>query len=138
ITNQTVSGTSARALTRCRHQCATPSLAEPRPIARPSGERIGAWVWGSAMSIRPMRNADHPCNDGQDGGDGEHRPAAGINAVQLEPMAGVPPQMPDAVAQVIEQREAPAEQQYEADPGAEKALDPGIWIWPIGGGPQPP
>src|SRR5438094_4659375 len=133
ITNQTVSGTSARALTRCRHQCATPSLAEPRPIARPSGERIGAWVWGSAMSMSPMRNADHPSNDSQGGGDREHRPAAGIDAVQLESMAGVPPQMSDAVAQVVEQREAPAEQQHQSQPRTEKALDRGIGCRRIGG-----
>ena len=32
------------AVTRCSRQCSTPSLAEPRPSARPSGERDGFLV----------------------------------------------------------------------------------------------
>src|ERR1700704_941335 len=90
------------------------------------------------MSMSPMRNADHPCNDGQGGGDREYGPTAGIDAVQLQPAAGVPPQMPDAVAQMIEQREAPAEQEQEANPRAKKALDRGIRFGSIGRGAEPP
>src|SRR5438067_13214106 len=89
------------------------------------------------MSMSPMRNADHPCDDGQGGGDREHRPTAGIDAVQLESAAGVPPQMPDAVAQMIEQREAPAEQQHQSQPRAKKALDRGIRFGSIGRGAEP-
>ena len=39
-------------------------------------------------------------------------------------MAGIPDQMPDAVAQMIEQRRAPAEQQNDPEPGAEKIVRP--------------
>src|SRR5215469_11880773 len=37
-------------------------------------------------------------------------------------MAGIPDEMPDAVAQMVEQRRAPAEQQYDPEPRAEKIL----------------
>src|SRR5229473_7922487 len=45
--------------------------------------------------------------------------------------------MPDAVAQMIEERDAPAEQQQQSEPRAQKTLDGGIGFWPIGGGAKP-
>src|SRR3546814_9341030 len=36
------SGTRAMAVTRCTHQCCTPSLAEPRPRTFFSGSRMGS------------------------------------------------------------------------------------------------
>src|SRR3954471_17993764 len=126
MTNHNTSGTSAIEVTRNAHQCSTPSFAEPRPIARPSGERIGARKRWSAISIAPAGQADEPGGDCQHGGRGQNRPAAGIDALQFEAAAGVPPQMPDAVAEMVEQRHAPAEQQDQAEPGTEKTLHPGI------------
>src|SRR5439155_17392532 len=131
ITNHSVSGTSASAVTRCRHQCSIPSLAEPRPIARPRGERIGARVWGSAKSVAPVGHANHPDEDRQHRGGGEHCPAAEIDTLELKTAPSVPPQMPDAVAQMVEQRGAPAEQQHEPEPRAEEALHAGMGLWPV-------
>src|SRR5713226_7899362 len=120
ITNHSASGTSASAVTRWAHQCSTPSLAEPSPIARLNGERMR----GVAISSAPIGDAGDPGDDGQRCRPRDHCPAAGIDALQLEPAPGIPPQMPQPVAQMVEQRNAPAEQQNPADPRAEKCLDP--------------
>src|ERR1700680_3252951 len=104
ITNHSASGTRASAVTRRAHQCSTPSLAEPSPIARLNGERRR----GVAISPSPMGDAGDPGNEGQRRGPGNDRPTAGIDALQVEAMPGIPPQMPQPVTQVIEQRNAPA------------------------------
>src|SRR5579863_1249684 len=119
MTNHSTSGTSAIAVTRWAHQCSTPSLAEPSPIARPKGDLIGGRRRGVAISPSPMGNADNPRDRGQHDGRGDHGPAAGIDAAQFEAAPAIPPQMPQPVAQVIEQRNGPAEQQHPADPRAE-------------------
>src|ERR1700687_5762551 len=98
ITNHSASGTSAIAVTRWAHQCSTPCLAEPSPIARANGERMR----GVAISSAPVGNADDPGNRGQYDGCADHGPAAGIDALQVEAAPGIPPQMPQPVAQVIE------------------------------------
>src|SRR5579883_3184916 len=108
-TNHKPSGTSAIAVTRWRDQCSTPSLAEPRPRARPSGERRG----GSAISAAPARQPGDPGGERQQRGRRDDDPAAGIDGLQLQGVAGIPPQMPDAVAEMVEQRDAPAEQQQQ-------------------------
>src|SRR3546814_4356686 len=46
-----------------------------------------------------------------------------IDGLELEAPARVPGEMPDAVAQMIEQRPGPAEQQDAAEDGAVEALD---------------
>src|SRR5712691_6571632 len=118
-TNHNASGTSASAVIRCAHQCSTPSLAEPSPIARPNGERMR----GVNISSAPMGKAENPCHRGQYDCRRDHRPAAGVNLAQLETAAGIPPQVPQPVAQMVEEGEAPAEQQDPADPRAEKRLN---------------
>src|SRR5882724_2111506 len=100
MTNHTVSGTSASAVTRCAHQCSTPSLAEPSPIARLNGERMRGV--GVAILSAPMGDAGDPGDRGQRRGPGNDRPAAGIDALEVEAVPRVPPQMPQPVAQVIE------------------------------------
>src|SRR5437762_307095 len=90
------------------------------------------------MSVSPMRQADRPADDRQRRGARQHGPAAAIDAAQFEAAADVPPQMPEAVAQMVEQRDAPAEQQQKPDPRAEKMLDRGIGLGPIGSGAEPP
>src|SRR5436309_4057954 len=99
MTNHTASGTRAKAVTRWAHQCSTPSLAEPRPIARPSGERSRV----AAMSVAPLRERGEPGENRQRRGCRDDGPAAGVNAAQLKPVSAVPPQMPDPVAQMVEQ-----------------------------------
>src|SRR4051795_7317708 len=85
LTNHSESGTSAIDETRCHHQCSTPSFAEPSPMARPSGDlRWGDLRGGSAILRSPLRDADDPGHDGQDCGADEHRPAAEIDAAQVE------------------------------------------------------
>src|SRR5437763_11799273 len=99
MTNHSASGTSASEVTRWAHQCSTPSLAEPSPIARPNGDRIRVDVILSA----PVRNAGDPRDQGQRHGCRGDRPAAGIDAAQVETAPGIPPQMPQPVAQMVEE-----------------------------------
>src|SRR5690348_9202522 len=100
ITNHSASGTSAIDEMRCHHQCSTPSFAEPSPIARPNGDFIrGDLMRGcdSAILGSPGGDTGDPGDDCQDRGARENRPAAGIDAAQIEAAAGIPPQMPQPV-----------------------------------------
>src|SRR6266567_4144347 len=97
MTNHSASGTSASAVTRWAHQWSTPSLAEPSPIARLNGERMR----GVAISTAPIGDAGDPGDQGQRRRPGDDHPAPGIDALQVEAAPGIPPQMPQAVAQVI-------------------------------------
>src|SRR5437763_2646721 len=133
-TNQRHNGISAIALMRCAHQCSTPSFAEPSPIARPSGERIRDAI----MSGDPASYPGDPGNQSQHGGRPDDNPAANIGRFEIERMAGVPDEVTDAIAQMVEHRQGPAEQQQEADPGAEEILNAFIGLRPRSGGNQPP
>src|SRR3546814_1913996 len=53
---------------------------------------------------------------------GHHGPATACRGGDLEAVAGVPHQMPDAVAEMIEERIAPAEQQQPPDQRSDEAL----------------
>src|SRR6516162_3259331 len=133
-TNQRVNGTSAIAVMRWAHQCSTPSFAEPSPIARPSGERIRDAI----ISGDPARYPGNPGNQSQRGGRADDNPTAEIGRFEVEGVAGIPDEMTDAVALVIKQRNGPAEQQQESDPGTEKILDAFIGFRPGSSGHQPP
>src|SRR5205807_3770604 len=133
-TNQRLNGTSAIAVMRCAHQCSTPSFAEPSPIARPSGERIRDAI----ISGNPASYPGDPGNQSEDGGRPDDNPTTNIGRSEIERMAGVPDEVTDAIAQMIEQRQGPAEQQQEPDPGAEEILDAFIGLRPGSGGNQPP
>src|SRR5271155_2738329 len=126
ITNHRTSGTSAAAVTRCSSQCSTPSFADPRPIARPSGERIR----DAAISADPARDPGDPGNHGQDRRRGDDDPAADVGGFEVKGMTGIPDQMPDTVAQMIEQRRAPAEQQDDPEPGADEIGDGAVGLRP--------
>src|SRR3954465_2161186 len=102
-TNQRLNGTSAIAVTRCAHQCSTPSLAEPSPIARPSGERIRDAI----ISGDPARDPGNPRGESQHTGRPEDYPPAEIGRFEVEGVTGVPNEMADAVAQMVEQRHGP-------------------------------
>src|SRR5882672_8305734 len=114
--NHTTSGISAMAVIRCAHQWCTPSLAEPRPRARARGVLRSPF-----MSHQPQ--PDDPRRRGGDQRDGDDGPAAAIGVLELETVAGVPEQVPDAVAQVIEAAEQPAAQEDAADDRGVEALE---------------
>src|SRR5260370_3717580 len=133
-TNHRVSGTSATAVMRCIHQCSTPSFAEPSPIARPSGERIRDAI----MSGNPARDPGDPGNKGQHAGRPDDDPAADIHGFEVERVTGVQDEVTDAIAQMIEQRHRPAEQQQEPEPRTEEILDTFINLRPRSGGDEPP
>src|SRR5215469_17715259 len=105
-TNQRLNGTSATAVMRWTHQCSTPSFAEPSPIARPSGERIRVAI----ISRNPAGDPGDPGNQRQHPRRPDDDPPADIDGFEVERMAGIPDEMTDAVAQVIEQRRRPTEQ----------------------------
>src|SRR5215469_5584022 len=133
-TNQRHNGTSAIAVRRWAHQCWTPSFAEPRPIARPIGERI----CDAVMSRYPAGDPGNPGNQGQRGCRAGDDPAPEIGRLEVEGMARVPDEVSDAVAQVVEQRHGPAEQQQQPNPGPEEILGAFKGLRPGGGGDQPP
>src|SRR5215471_17067653 len=133
-TNQRVNGTSAIAVMRWAHQCSTPSFAEPSPIARPSGERIPDAI----ISGDPARYPGNPGNQSQRGGRADDNPPAEIGRFEVEGVAGVPDEMTDAVAQVIKQRNGPAEQQQKSDPRTKKILDAFVGLRPGSGRHEPP
>src|ERR1700730_1055908 len=167
-TNQRLNGTSAIAVMRCVHQCATRSSAEPSPIARPSGERIRDAIMSGnpacqetrhvrkpgmsgnpacqetrhvrkpGMSGNPASDPGDPGNQSQDGGRPDDNPPTNIGRFEIERMAGVPDEATDAIAQMIEQRQGAAEQEQEPDPGTEEILDTFIGLRPGSGGNQPP
>src|SRR6516225_1990434 len=112
ITNHTLSGTNAAAVMRCSHQCSTPSFAEPRPSARPSGERIRLVI----ISVDPVDDRGDPGDHCQHCRSANHEPAAEIGRLEVKRLPGIPDQMPDAIAQVIEQPCGPAEQQQQPNP----------------------
>src|SRR5690242_8529971 len=107
--NQTTSGMSAMAVSRCAHQWPTPSLAEPRPRARARGVLRSSII---ASSRQPQ--ADDPREDRGDQRDGDDDPAAAIGVLQLEAVTRIPEQVTDAVAEVIEGAEQPTTQQDAA------------------------
>src|SRR5271166_6246275 len=125
-TNHKQRGTSANAVTRCAIQCPTPSLAEPRPTARPSGDRIraggAARIRDVAISTGPVGNTGDPGDRCQNCGRPDDDPTAGVGRPKIERMAGIPDQVPNAIAQVIEQCCGPAEQRGDPKPGSEKIL----------------
>ena len=76
-------------------------------------------------------------SQGQDRGERDHGPAAGIDGLQLEAEAGVPEEMPDAVGQVKVEGEGPAEKQDAAKPGADEGLGARKRLRTACGGDQP-
>src|SRR5581483_10101973 len=110
IANQTTSGMSAIAVMRCTHQWPRPSLAEPRPRARARGVLLS-----SIVASLDQPEADDPRQDRGSKGDGNDDPARAIGVLELEAVARVPEQVPDAIAQVIKAREQPAAEDETAE-----------------------
>src|SRR5690348_13259878 len=116
--NQTTSGMSAIAVSRCIHQWPTPSLAEPRPRTRARGVLRSSII---ATSHQPQ--ADDPRQDRGDQRDGNDDPAAAIGVLELEAVARIPEEMPDAIAKMIEGAEQPTAQQDTAHDRAVEFLE---------------
>src|SRR5262245_61932954 len=103
MANHTTSGMRATAVSRCAHQWCTPCLAEPRPRARARGVLKSLIM--DASSHQP--EAYDPRHQRGDQRHAHHDPATAVGILELEAIAGIPEQMPDAVAQMIEAREQP-------------------------------
>src|SRR5260370_25666952 len=107
---------SASAVLRCTRHSAKPSRALPRWRTRRStfssrsavafdNERVFAIAASLGQQyVEPSEHSQHR-------GRGEHGVAAAIGVPDLEAVAGIPSQVPDAAAQVIEKGDRPAEQQ---------------------------
>src|SRR5665213_1086576 len=125
--NHSVRGTRATAETRCAHQDATPSLAEPRPIARASGERIFCMFWGST-ALPSHRRADDPGRNGEHYARRHDRPPGNVDRPKLESVDGVPHQMADAATEMQKKGERGPEQHDPAAPGRDGCLHRGIGL----------
>src|SRR5262245_36850645 len=119
MANHATSGISATAVMRCAHQWCTPCLAEPRPRARERGVLRSLFIGPS--SHQPQ--ADDPRHDRGREADTDDDPAAAIGVLQLEAVACIPEQVPDAVAQVVEDAEQPAAQEDSAEDRDVEALE---------------
>src|SRR3990170_6147870 len=122
MANHVTSGMRATAVMRCAHQWCTPCLAEPRPRARERGVRRSLFI--AASSHQP--EADDPRGDRGGERNDNDDPAAAIGVLELEAVARIPEQVPDAVAQVIEDAEQPAAQEDAAQDRHVEALEHGV------------
>src|SRR5260370_25931055 len=118
MTTHTASGMSAMAVSRCAHQWPTPSLAEPRPRARARGV-----LRSSMRASLDQPEADDPRQSRGNQRDDNDGPAAAIGILEIEAVARIPEQVPDAVAEVIEGAEQPAAQDDAADDRGVEALE---------------
>src|SRR6266851_707499 len=118
MANHTTSGISAMAVRRWAHQWPTPSLAEPRPRTRARGV-----LRSSMRASLDQLEADDPRQDRGDQRDDDDGPAAAIGVLELEAVARVPEQVPDAVAEMIEGAEQPAAQHDAAHDRGVEALE---------------
>src|ERR1700738_5349602 len=114
------------AVSRCAHRWWPPTRAELRPRARARGVLRSLFI--GLSSHQP--EADDPRHRRGDQRDRNDDPAAAIGVLELEAVARIPEQMPDAVAQMKEGREQPAAQNDAPDDRAVEALEervgPGI------------
>src|SRR4051794_41107476 len=118
---------SASAVRRCSRHSAKPSRALPRWRTRRSTfssrsavafdmERVFAIVNSLGQQyVEPGEHGQYDCR-------GEHGEAAAVGVADLETVTGIPSQMPDAAAQVIEERDRPAEQQQHPDRRGDKGM----------------
>src|SRR5260370_12030918 len=118
MANHTTSGISARAWRRWARRGLTPSLAEPRPRTRARGV-----LRSSMRASLDQLEADDPRQSRGDQRDDNDRPATAIGVLELEAVARVPEQVPDAVAEMIEGAEQPAAQDDAADDRGVEALE---------------
>src|SRR5438105_5777347 len=118
MANPTTSGMTAMAVSRCAHQWPTPSLAEPRPRARARGV-----LRSSMRASLDQPEADDPRQSRGDQRDDNDGPATAIGVLELEAVARVPEQVPDAIAEMVEGAEQPAAQHDAAHDRGVEALE---------------
>src|SRR6202022_3586084 len=111
---------SASAVLRCTRHSRSPSRALPRWRTRRSTfssrsavalDKERVFAIATSLGQQYVEPGEHGQHDGR----GEHRVAAAIGVTDLEAVAGIPSQVPDAAAQGIEERDRPAEQQQYPD-----------------------
>src|SRR5258705_3489870 len=111
---------SAIAVKRCTLHSCSPLRALPKCLTRRSTvssrnavefAKEGAFAIESLLSQKHIEPGEH----GQHRRRGEDRVAAAIGVLELEAVAGVPGEMADAAAQVIEERNRPARQKQHPD-----------------------
>src|SRR6185312_854580 len=125
--NHSVKGTRATAETRSAHQDPTPSLAEPRPIARASGDRLLCMFWGST-ALPSHRRAGDPGRNGEHHARRHDCPPGNVNRAKFESVDGIPDQMADAAAQMQKKAEGGPEQKYLANPRPDGLLNRSIGL----------
>src|SRR6185437_4659231 len=134
--NHRVRGTRATAETRSAHQGPAPSLAEPRPIARASGERMFCLSW-ETMDLPSHRRADDPRRDSEHHARHHNRPSGNVDRPKLESVDGVPDQMADAAAKMQKKSEGRPEQHDPANRRPDGCLHSRIGLRPRRSGNQP-
>src|SRR5262245_45595964 len=103
-TSHGTSSINATAVTRWYQKCEVPVLPEPRPRARASGVRR------SVMSVASQRQ--EPDRGGQHDGERPHGVTGLVDRRNVEAAPGIPQQVPDAVEEVVDQREREAEDEH--------------------------
>src|ERR1700730_4549465 len=111
---------SASAVLRCTRHSRSPSRALPRWRTRRSTfssrsavalDKERVFAIAASLGQQYIEPGKHRQYDGR----GEHGVAAAIGIADLEAVAGIPSEVPNAAAQVIEERDRPAEQQQYPD-----------------------
>src|SRR6266850_2948413 len=117
----------ASAVLRCTRHSAKPSRALPRWRTRRStfsSRSAVAFDKERVFAIATSLGQQYvePGEYGQHDGRGEHGVAAAIGVGDLEAVAGIPGEMPDAAAQVIEERDRPAKQKQHPDRRSDESM----------------
>src|SRR5579872_138832 len=134
--NHSVRGTRATAETRSAHQGPTPSLAEPRPIARASGERM-FWLSCEATGLPSHRRADDPRRDRKHHARHHNGPSGNVYRPKFESVDGVPDQVADATAEMQKKCEGGPEQHDPAKRRPDGCVHSRVGLRPIRSGNQP-
>src|SRR6185437_8175040 len=119
--NHSARGTRATAETRSAHQAPTPSLADPRPIARAKGVRMSCMFRGSTV-LPSHQCADDPGRNGEHHARSDDGPSRNVDRPKFESVDGVPDQMADAAAEMQKKSEGGPEQHDPTDPGRDGCL----------------
>src|SRR5207248_2566154 len=124
----------ATAITRSSHHDSTPSLADPSPRARPSGERMRRCL---SIILSGQNRTTDPGGYGKHGARRHDNPPGGVDGAELKAATGVPQQMPDASAKVQEEAKDAADEQNLSEQGLHEVLHDGIGLRSGGGRSQP-
>src|SRR5574339_297606 len=73
---------------------------------------------------------DDPGEKGRRAGEGHHAPARAIDAGQIEAATRVPPKVPDAIGEVVEEGDGPAEKEQAAEDRADSRSESHVGLRP--------